>query len=131
MSKKKPYRNCLLIDDNLIDNIISTKIIQHINFAENFVVTKSPKDALRMLREKFISPDIIFVDIKMREMDGFQFLEEYKKIGIDRKKTKIYMLSSSIDPEDIRKALDNKDVAGFINKTLREKGLQDIADSNR
>jgi two-component SAPR family response regulator len=75
MFKKKPYRSCLIIDDNFIDNIISTKIIERANFAENFVVSKSPIEALQMLRERFIRPDIVFVDIRMKGMNGFEFIQ--------------------------------------------------------
>jgi CheY-like chemotaxis protein len=131
MFKKKPYRSCLIIDDNFIDNIISTKIIERANFAENFVVSKSPIEALQMLRERFIRPDIVFVDIRMKGMNGFEFIQEYKKIGIDNKKTKIYMLSSSIDPTDVQRARDNQDITGFITKNLTEKTLSEISDLNR
>ena len=126
----KPYKNCLLIDDNNLDHFINLKIIERADFAENFVVTRSPKDALKMLRDKFIIPDLIFFDIIMPDMNGFEFIKEYKKIGIDKKRTKIFILSSSINPTDIKKATDNDYITGYIFKTLTQNVLQKIAQMN-
>ncbi|MGF7082777.1 response regulator [Mucilaginibacter sp. UYCu711] len=127
MRINKPYKNCLLIDDNFLDNFITTKIIERVNFAENFVVTQFPEDALKMLREKFITPDLIFVDIMMRGMNGFDFIEEYKKIGFNRKHTKIFMLSSSANLADINRAKADKSITGYINKNLTTEKLLEIA----
>ncbi|MGF7081481.1 response regulator [Mucilaginibacter sp. UYCu711] len=124
--KNKPYQNCLLIDDNFLDNFITTKMIEHTKFADNFVVSKFAEDALTMLRDKFIAPDLVFVDIMMRGMNGFEFIEEYKKIGIDRKQTKIFILSSSVDPEDLKRAKDDPDITGFIHKNLTPEKLLEI-----
>ena len=102
-------------------------MIERANFAENFIVTRSPEDALKMLRDKFIVPDLIFFDITMPGMNGFDFIKEYKKVGIDRKLTKIFILSSSINPTDIKKATENDNVTGYIFKTLTQNVLQKIA----
>ena len=123
----RPYKNCLLIDDCNLDHLINIKMIERANFAENFIVTRSPEDALKMLRDKFIVPDLIFFDITMPGMNGFDFIKEYKKIGIDRKLTKIFILSSSINPTDIKKATENDYVTGYIFKTLTQNVLQKIA----
>ncbi|WP_429382219.1 response regulator [Mucilaginibacter sp. UYCu711] len=127
MNNDNPYKNCLLIDDNLLDNSITIKMIERANFAENFVVTHSPEDALKMLREKFITPDLVFVDIRMRIMNGFDFIEEYRKIGINRHYTKIFILSSSLRPADIQRATKDNDITGYILKTLTDNVLLEIA----
>ena len=87
MAFKKPtskYNSVMLIDDNEIDNFINQKMIEGCNFAERIYVHTSGKSAIEFLcnlarikevPEELI-PEIIFVDINMPIMDGFQFLEE-------------------------------------------------------
>jgi hypothetical protein len=60
-------------------------------------------------------------------MDGFEFLTEFDKLDIDRKEqTKIFMLSSSLDPVDYKKSAENKYITQFIHKPLTHKILEEI-----
>ena len=62
---------------------------------------------------------IIFLDINMPIMDGWQFLDEYKIIKSSLKfKCKIFVLSSSINPDDIKKAESNVFVSKYLAKPL-------------
>ena len=72
-------------------------------------------------------PDIIFLDINMPVMDGYQFIEEYQelKTTLD-KKIAIYMLSSSIDPIDTKKVEQISDVSDYLIKPLMEDILNSI-----
>jgi CheY-like chemotaxis protein len=124
--EKAPFKNCLFIDDHFLDIFMNTKTVQTVNFAENSVSVKFAKEALKILQDKKIVPDLILVDIMMREMDGFDFVEQYKQIGLDIKKTKIYMLSSSEDPADIKRAEDDKCITGFIQKPLTPQKLMEL-----
>jgi CheY-like chemotaxis protein len=118
------FKTCLLIDDNYIDNFVTRKIIEASNFAENIVVVRSANEGLNSLRAGHVKPDVIFLDIRMPLMSGFEFLEEYDKIDIDKKDVKIFMLSSSLDPTDMRKSVDNKYITQFIHKPLTQKALE-------
>jgi CheY-like chemotaxis protein len=121
------YKTCLLIDDNYIDNFVTSKILESGNFAENIIIRQSPTDAIELLRIGQIVPDVIFLDIRMPLMNGFEFLEEYDKLHIVNKKDiKIYMLSSSLDPTDIRKSVYNKYVSQFIHKPITHKALEEL-----
>lgn len=72
-------------------------------------------------------PDIILLDIDMPVMDGFQFLEEYEKIEDSlAKKITIYMVSSSVDPEDVIKAKSFETVTDYISKPLNEDKFERI-----
>ena len=70
------YKLCLLIDDNFIDNFVTRKILETSNFAEKIVVIQSAQEAIAQLQAKSIVPDVIFLDIRMPMMDGFEFLKE-------------------------------------------------------
>jgi CheY-like chemotaxis protein len=72
-------------------------------------------------------PDIIFLDIDMPIMDGFQFMEEYVKIKPKLgKKITIYMVSSSVDPVDIERARKISEITDYIVKPITQNQLTDI-----
>jgi len=121
------YHTCLLIDDNYIDNFVTRKLLESSKFAENIVVLQSPAEAITCLRNKTVVPDVIFLDIRMPLMDGFEFLEEYDKIDIDKTGIKIFLLSSSFDPTDIKKSVANKYITQFIHKPLTYKVLEELS----
>ena len=121
-----PFKTCLLIDDNYIDNFVTRKILEGSNFAETIIVVRSATEAVTSLTNGSVKPDVIFVDVRMPMMGGFEFLEEYEKIDIDKENIKIYMLSSSLDPTDMRKSVDNKYITQFIHKPLTQKAIEDL-----
>jgi CheY-like chemotaxis protein len=121
-----PYKFCLLIDDNYIDNFVTSKILETASFAEQVVVYQSAGKAVEALRDGTVKPDVIFLDIRMPLMSGFEFLQEYDKLEIDKDAIKIFMLSSSLDPTDIRKSTANKYITQFIHKPLTFQVLEDI-----
>jgi CheY-like chemotaxis protein len=121
----------MLIDEDEIDNIINQKIIESNNFSEKVLVFQTGTEALDFLRVNSKNaenlPDLIFLDINMPIMDGFQFLEEFEKLDspiLD--KSKIIMLSSSISPRDIDRAASNRFVKKYLNKPLNSRYLQAI-----
>ncbi|HEY5327763.1 MAG TPA: response regulator [Mucilaginibacter sp.] len=120
------FKTCLLIDDNYIDNFVTRKTLESGNFAETIVVVRSATEAIASLRDGIVKPDVIFLDVRMPLMGGFEFLEEYDKINIDKSKIKIFMLSSSLDPLDMRKSVDNKYITQFIHKPLTQKALEEL-----
>jgi len=127
----KKYNLVLLIDDNEIDNFVAKKVIEKSGFAEKVITVQSAKNALDYLNtensSKDLLPDIIFLDIGMPEMDGFEFLEEYEKLNkIVVNNCKVLVLSSSLDIDDYNRANRNKLVRKFINKPLSKKLLMEI-----
>ena len=123
----KTYRSCLLIDDNPLDNYINTKIISRSNFATEILAIESPGEALELLRAGKFRPEIIFLDIRMPVMDGFDFLDEYEKLDIDKDHIEIVMLTSSINPGDMERAKHYKHVRKYITKTLTPDILLQLA----
>jgi CheY-like chemotaxis protein len=120
------FKTCLLIDDNYIDNFVTRKILEVSNFAETIIVVRSATEAIESLKNGAVTPDVIFLDIRMPLMSGFEFLEAYDKLSIGKKNIKIFMLSSSLDPLDIRKSLDNKYITQFIHKPLTQRAIEEL-----
>src|SRR3982750_5028728 len=102
----KKYRTVMLIDDNEIDNLINQKMIEASAITENIYTHTGAKSAIEFLKnmEKLemadqVLPDLIFLDIDMPLMDGFQFLDEFEKLNAPtKKKCKIVMLTSPLHP---------------------------------
>lgn len=121
-----PYKFCVLIDDNYIDNFVTSRILETAHFAQKIVVYQSATAAIDDLRDRKVEPDVIFLDIRMPLMSGFEFLTAYEKLDIDKESIKIFMLSSSLDPTDIRKSSANKYITQFIHKPLTFEVLDEL-----
>jgi CheY-like chemotaxis protein len=124
-------KNILLIDDNEIDNYITRHILISKNLAENIIVESSAVEALKFLHsiqnEPEKIPEYIFLDIRMPEMDGFGFLDEYGLFPeIIKNKCIICMLTSSNDEKDIERAGKYPYVKRFFKKPLDENVIDDL-----
>ena len=113
-----PFKTCLLIDDNRLDIFLNTRVIKTNNFANEIMVCGDAEEALDLLRHEKVKPNVIFVDINMPVMDGFQFLDEYEKLNIDKLGIKIYMLSSFSNSADMERAKRYKHVTRLLDKSL-------------
>jgi CheY-like chemotaxis protein len=127
----KKFRTVMLIDDNEIDNLINQKMIEAASITENIYTHTGAKSAIEFLKnmERLdvadkVLPDIIFLDIDMPLMDGFQFLEEFEKLtSMAKKKCKIVMLTSSINPQDFSRSKKYENVKLYLNKPLTHENI--------
>jgi CheY-like chemotaxis protein len=70
-------------------------------------------------------PEVIFLDLNMPMMDGWEFFETFKKdFARFEEKTAIFILSSSINPEDLERAKNEKRIVGFLAKPLNAENLK-------
>lgn len=124
------FKNIMVIDDNPIDRYIAEKTIRKHHFAENVLQMQSAMDALTYLsaNEKNKSlPEVLLLDINMPEINGFEFLEKYAVLPqAIRQNITVFMLSTSLNEDDINTAEQNPFVEKFLNKPLNEETLNTI-----
>ncbi|HYV93589.1 MAG TPA: response regulator [Chitinophagales bacterium] len=131
LQTKTPFKKVMVIDDNHIDRYLAEIIIKRASFAEETVMQDSARSALEYLASHAMSPadlpQLIFLDIRMPELDGFAFLELYEKLPeAVQQRCIIMMLTSSLDPEDHDRALNSKFVSQFLNKPLNRVKLESL-----
>ena len=118
----------MLIDDNEADNRFHEIIIREMDAAERVVVSLNGEEAIHYLkRDGQVPPELIFLDINMPRMNGWEFLEAYKDLSPAQKaRVVIVMLTTSGNPEDRERAAHFSDVTGFETKPLSEEMLTAI-----
>ena len=127
----------LLVDDDEINNFISIKLIKKALDNTEIMACLNGRFAIEELSEiqrKDPSklPDYILLDINMPIMNGWEFLDEYKRLNIDPQgKSKIYIISSSVFSNDINKARSYPLVKDFVSKPLNVDKIKELFDVER
>ena len=117
----------MLIDDSKVDNFINSKVLELSEKADEVQVFDDANLALDFLRNVDVFPDVIFLDIYMPVMSGFDFLEEYSKLPKSEKKhTKVILLSSAYDTLEMEKLKKYHWVSGYIIKPLTYDALNSL-----
>jgi CheY-like chemotaxis protein len=132
----KQKLNCILvIDDDEPTNFLSRVIIEETYCANKIVTVQSAEEALKYINcaktKGVVSdcpmPDLIFLDINMPCMDGWEFLDNYRLFYENQKPPAILiMLTTSFNPEDEIKARSLADIAGYINKPLTQEVMREV-----
>ena len=128
----RKFTNILLVEDDPITVMVCDRIIKMTAFADNVSSCNNGKAALDHLVElsgqgKSI-PEIIFLDINMPVMNGWDFLAEFEKVKHNMQQLpRIYILSSTVDPEDYKRAKSFPLVEDFISKPLSKDSLEKIS----
>lgn len=113
----------LLIDDDKVTNFYNKKIVKRHSQYEDVIALTSGQEALNFIKDAIkgitIKPDLIFLDINMPAMNGWEFIEHYK--SLDKTFTesiKLVMLTTSNNPEDLKKSKSIETINDYINKPL-------------
>lgn len=129
----KQKLNCiLLIDDDEPTNFLNRMVIEEVDCALRVEIMQNARDALRYLTNTtpegdYPRPDLVFLDINMPAMDGWEFIERYNQLSAEQKaRIIVVMLTTSFNPEDELKARKISGVSGFKNKPLTPEILMQI-----
>jgi CheY-like chemotaxis protein len=126
------YKKVLIIDDSEFDRFVAQRIITLGQFSEQVVTVDSARQGIEYLlltssNDPDNLPAIIFLDIDMEGMNGFDFLDQFATMPKTITTTcRIVMLTSSIAPEDMKRAYKSKHVVGYIHKPLDRDKLNNL-----
>lgn len=129
----KPFIICIVDDDEIYQFTVTRTIERH-NLARKILIFSDGEEALDFMIDNVGNnhnlPDIIFLDINMPVMDGFQFMEEYVKLKPHvGKKVTIYMVTSSVDPVDVDRAKKISEISDYLIKPIKPDQLTSIIDA--
>jgi len=123
------HYNICVIDDDEIYQFTIVKILESIKVDKKIRLFSDGEEALDFMVDNVSKddelPDVIFLDINMPIMDGFQFMEEYIKLKMNKKIT-VYMVSSSVDPVDMERAKKISEISDYIVKPIKVGDLKSI-----
>src|SRR6056297_406212 len=131
MSKVK---SCCIIDDDPIFIYGTRRIMKETDFCDNITVFNNGEDALAGLNEMYQIthglPQVIFLDLNMPIMNGWEFLDELIKLHNNSlNKTVIYVVSSSVDPKDIDRIKEYELISNYILKPITPNDFETILKS--
>ncbi|MDZ4821998.1 MAG: response regulator [Flavobacteriales bacterium] len=119
----REHLNILLVDDNDIDIAVNTKLLKLADLTDHIFSFSSCRLFLKYITDNAdglrTKTNLILLDIMMPGMYGFECLNEFAKMPDDLTSSfHIFMLSSSIDRNDIKRAEQSKQVLKVLEKPL-------------
>lgn len=126
------YKKVFVVDDDRIYHFILKNLLNKNEIEVNPSFFENGFDALEILKQKITNndlPDLILLDINMPIMDGWQFLEEFKKLKInhDFLQTPIYVVTSSNDSIDLQMAKSyENEISNYFVKPINELDICNI-----
>ncbi|MBL7871386.1 MAG: response regulator [Cyclobacteriaceae bacterium] len=129
MNPVYPVETAFIIDDSEVDLFVQKKFIEMRKFAGQVVTFSSPVQALEILRASKAGdvPELIFLDLNMPLLNGFEFLDRVREISTDVfGQMKVVILTSSNSSADHERAMSFNNVIRFISKPLTVQGLDDL-----
>lgn len=121
----------MLVDDNKIDNFFHERVIKKYDPEISVIAIPFAETALEYLKETNArqQPELIFLDINMPGMNGWEFLEEYQKLPAENQQSMIVvMLTTSENPDDRAKALTHDILSDFRSKPLTKEMFDEVID---
>lgn len=123
--------NLAIIDDDEMYVLAMKKLIDGVQLSERTVYFENGKLALNYLdqciHQSHLLPELILLDLNMPEINGWQFIKEFRKLKtkIDKKVT-IYMISNTVNEDEIHKAKGIEEITDFICKPVTMHALSKI-----
>ncbi len=127
----------LLVDDDPIVNFYNEDLLKGMDIAETIEIVKDGQEALDFILKQgdylsasHGSPNLIFLDINMPRMNGFEFLEKCKEFDIiDKIETIVCMVTTSLHDDDQKKAEEYKEISAYVSKPLDEEKVHNILET--
>lgn len=124
----------LLVEDDSITNFINERLLKKLDIANEIKIALNGYDAIKYVEERIQTegdcPQLIFLDINMPVMDGFEFLNEFKQLDFSGKENVvIVVLTTSTNLKDIEK-LKNSGNTDFVNKPLTKEKVKEVMERN-
>lgn len=119
----------MLIDDNKVDNFFHERVIKKNNAARNIIAVESGQEALDYIAQgsSVLQPELIFLDINMPGMDGWEFLDHYRQLEDSLQTAMIVvMLTTSENPDDKARAATQGILSDFKSKPLTKNMLTEV-----
>lgn len=132
----KQKLNCVLvIDDDEPTNFITNMVLEESGCVNHVRTMQSGPEALDYILKSeaaddpglYPSPNLVFLDINMPAMDGWEFLAEYRKMKM-QERVIVVMLTTSLAPEDQQRAEATPGISGFENKPLTAEKINRIVE---
>jgi CheY-like chemotaxis protein len=128
----------LFVDDDHIALVLNQKLVEKTNFAKSIVTASNGELALEYFSKLLQSkadpsqyPQFVFLDLNMPIMDGWEFLTRFAEPTYDVfRNTKIVVLSSSINPQDLERSKKYDMVIDFISKPITAELLEKLGKLN-
>jgi CheY-like chemotaxis protein len=112
----------MCVDDDPITLMLFKKVVYKAAFAKEIIEATNGEEAIRLINsisDQAIQPQLIFLDLNMPVMGGWEFLDLFNNSSYyTSNKTKIVILTSTIDPEDINKSKTYPNVIEFLSKPI-------------
>ena len=124
------FEQIYLIDDDEIFVFVLTKLLHKSGRFGQMTNIRNGQDAIEMLQKQYAEnkklPDLIFLDLNMPVLDGWQFLDEVEKLPF-KQALEIHIISSSIDVREIEKSKEYTTVKSFVSKPVSLAWLNNLA----
>jgi two-component system chemotaxis response regulator CheY len=119
MSDIRKINNIMLIDDDEIHSNLCYELILKSGITQTVSIFNDAEEALQFIRDNAakpeVLPELIFLDINMPFMDGWEFLDAYESVKPEiKKEIVLILLTSSVYKNDIEKAKQYKSVVEYI-----------------
>ncbi|MCU0415785.1 MAG: response regulator [Cytophagaceae bacterium] len=117
-----------IVDDDEIFQFITKKTFERLNRTDDLYIFSNGEEAIQFFQSHTeLHPDVIFVDINMPIMDGWDFMDALETMNM--KYPQVFIVSSSIDDKDLSKAKAMPLVKDYITKPLDEQTIRYILNS--
>ncbi|WP_276496385.1 response regulator [Pontibacter litorisediminis] len=127
------FKHVCIIDDDEVSTFLTYEMLIAERFAQKYETFLNPSEALNCLlprlQQKQLDglPDVIFLDLNMPYMDGWKFLDNLAPFASQLKSCcRIYILTSSVDMLEIKRAQGYDFLSGFLQKPLEDKMIKRI-----